>query len=199
MKIVSKRYSGSFLVLLVSLVGCSAVQKKSMTLPVLEPARESVPVLIQFDDADKYDPASIRATYYTGTEGKDRRTDREYAKFPILVGTGARSKELELEGSLFRRSSFLVSERIDFYLYLDGNNLSHNCNLGVEDVTANHPNTSKRSFRSIKLYFRGTGIVDERRTYASFAVGLITYFLYNILGTGFRTEKMDCGLILEGS
>ncbi|EQA44260.1 putative lipoprotein [Leptospira broomii serovar Hurstbridge str. 5399] len=179
-------------------IACSQIRKNTTPVPVIEPRRAEIPLLVQFETVDQFDAGSIMATFYTGAEGKDRRADREYAKFPILIGSGARAKELELEGTIKRRESFLQSERMDFYLYADGTNLSHNCGLGVEDRSAKEPNLSRRSFRAVKLYFRGTGVVDMRTTTISYAIGFVTYFLYNVISSGFRMEKLDCGIILEG-
>ncbi|MGJ4744932.1 hypothetical protein ACQV5M_01105 [Leptospira sp. SA-E8] len=188
---------GSVLSLLVS---CSGSEKKNpeIQLPSSGEQRSEMPILVQFEDDLEYDVKTLMATFATGTEGKDRRLDREYAKFPILVGTGARAKELELEGTVTRRVSWSRSERKEVLISIEGNKLTHNCGLGITDRTVSFSDPGKKPFRSVRLYFQSTGVRDTPRTGAAWVLGLGTYLLYPLVYTGFIVEKMDCGLVVEG-
>ncbi|TGJ98842.1 hypothetical protein EHQ53_11420 [Leptospira langatensis] len=187
-----------FLLFLVSLslLNCSGAEKKldSMDLPVLELNRAEMPILVQFEDDQEYNAKTVMATFFTGVEGKDRRADREYARFPLLVGNGARAKELELEGTVTRKQSYKYGRK-EIYLLIEGNKLSHNCGLGIKESSAS--NLSKQ-FRSVKIYFSPTGQKDIPASGFSIALGLVTYMIYPLFITGFVVEKMDCGLIVEG-
>ncbi|TGK62597.1 hypothetical protein EHQ27_18775 [Leptospira wolffii] len=187
-----------FLITLVFLSSnCSSVEKKEVQIPFLGEKRADLPILIQFEEEQEYNAKSLMATFFTGQEGKEQRVDREYAKFPILVGTGARSKELELEGTVTKRESAMRSEVKEVYIHINGSTLSHNCGLGVLDSFSSSKSGLK-AFRSVKILFRGTGDKDVPRTGVSWALGLVTYFLYPLIATGFYVEKMECGLVLEG-
>ncbi len=176
---------------------CKSPEKKEALLPVFGEKRAELPILLQFEEDQEYDVKTLLVTFFTGTEGKDRRTDREYAKFPILVGTGARAKEIELEGTVTRRESVIRSERKEVNIYVEGNKISHNCGLGVTEKSSSSESI-KKQFRSVKIFFRNTGEKDYGRTGVSLAVGMFTYLLYPLFYSGFVVEKMDCGLILEG-
>lgn len=182
------------------LVSCSGAEKKNpeIQLPSSGEQRSEMPVLVQFEDDLEYDVKTLMATFATGVEGKDRRLDREYAKFPILVGTGARSKELELEGTVTRRVSWSRSERKEVLISIEGNKLTHNCGLGITDKTLALSDSGKKPFRSVRLFFQSTGVRDTPRTGFAWVVGLGTYLLYPLIYTGFVVEKMDCGLVIEG-
>ncbi|TGL35112.1 hypothetical protein EHQ52_11580 [Leptospira koniambonensis] len=182
------------------LISCSGAEKNSpeILLPASGEQRAEMPVLVQFEDDLEYDVKTLMATFATGVEGKDRRLDREYAKFPILVGTGARSKELELEGTVTRRVSWSKSERKEVLITIEGNKLTHNCGLGITDKTLGSADSAKKPFRSVRLFFQSTGVKDAPRTGIAWVVGLGTYLLYPLIYTGFVVEKMDCGLVLEG-
>ncbi|TGM89852.1 hypothetical protein [Leptospira licerasiae] len=181
-------------------VSCSGAEKKNpeVQLPSSGEQRSEMPVLVQFEDDLEYDVKTLMATFATGTEGKDRRLDREYAEFPILVGTGARSKELELEGTVTRRVSWSKSERKEVLISIEGNKLTHNCGLGITDKSLNFSDSGKKPFRSVRLFFQSTGVRDTPRTGFAWVLGLGTYLLYPLIYTGFVVEKMDCGLVLEG-
>ncbi|TGK04476.1 hypothetical protein EHO58_11260 [Leptospira selangorensis] len=182
------------------LPSCSGAERQNpeIQLPSSGEQRSEMPVLVQFEDDLEYDVKTLMATFATGVEGKDRRLDREYAKFPILVGTGARSKELELEGTVTRRVSWNKSERKEVLITIEGNKLTHNCGLGITDKTLALSNPGKKPFRSVRLFFQSTGVRDTPRTGFAWVVGLGTYLLYPLIYTGFVVEKMDCGLVIEG-
>lgn len=198
------RHSGSYkkrflslalLLISLSVIGCQSQEKKESQLPFTEEKRAELPILIQFDESREYDAKALLVTFYSGENGKEKRADREYAKFPILVGTGARAKELELEGTVTVRESLIRSERKEILLTIEGNKISHNCGLGiVEDPSK----TGKKAFRSVKIFFRPTGERDYPLTGISWGIGAFTYFLYPLITTGFFVEKMDCGLLVEG-
>ncbi|PJZ26655.1 hypothetical protein CH352_04505 [Leptospira hartskeerlii] len=195
------KYSITFFVSVLSiLASCSGVEKKNpeVQLPSSGEQRSEMPVLVQFEDDLEYDVKTLMATFATGVEGKDRRLDREYAKFPILVGTGARSKELELEGTVTRRVSWSKSERKEVLISIEGNKLTHNCGLGITDKTGPFSDSGKKPFRSVRLFFQSTGVRDTPRTGFAWVIGLGTYLLYPLIYTGFVVEKLDCGLVIEG-
>ncbi|TGN03261.1 hypothetical protein [Leptospira dzoumogneensis] len=195
------KYSIIFFVSISSLlVSCSGAERQGseIQLPSSGEQRSEMPVLVQFEDDLEYDVKTMMATFATGVEGKDRRLDREYAKFPILVGTGARSKELELEGTVTRRISWNRSERKEVLITIEGNKLTHNCGLGITDKTLTFSDPGKKPFRSVRLFFQSTGVRDTPRTGITWVVGLGTYLLYPLIYTGFVVEKLDCGLVLEG-
>ncbi|TGK07846.1 hypothetical protein EHO59_07045 [Leptospira semungkisensis] len=181
------------------LPNCSGAEKKldSMDLPAAELRRTEIPVLVQFEDDQEYNAKTVMATFFTGVEGKDRRADREYAKFPLLVGNGARAKELEIEGTVTRKQSYKYSRK-EIYLMIEGNKLSHNCGLGIKEASAPNASPARKQFRSIKIYFSPTGEKDIPATGFSIALGLATYMIFPLFVTGFVVEKMDCGLIVEG-
>ncbi|EMK00993.1 hypothetical protein AB3N61_13270 [Leptospira sp. WS58.C1] len=189
-----------FVSVLFFLVSCSGAEKKNpeVQLPASGEQRAEMPVLVQFEDDLEYDVKTLMATFATGTEGKDRKLDREYAQFPILVGTGARSKELELEGTVTRRVSWSKSERKEVFITIEGNKLTHNCGLGITDRSVGLSDPAKKPFRSVRLFFQSTGVRDTPRTGFAWVLGLGTYLLYPLIFTGFVVEEMDCGLVVEG-
>ncbi|MEI1280447.1 hypothetical protein V6Z05_19095 [Leptospira venezuelensis] len=195
------KYSIILFVSILSLaISCSGAERQNpeVQIPSSGEQRSEMPVLVQFEDDLEYDVKTLMATFATGVEGKDRRLDREYAKFPILVGTGARSKELELEGTVTRRVSWSKSERKEVLISIEGNKLTHNCGLGITDNTLAFSDSGKKPFRSLRLFFKSTGVKDTPRTGLAWVVGLGTYLLYPLIYTGFVVEKMDCGLVIEG-
>ncbi|TGL61494.1 hypothetical protein [Leptospira sarikeiensis] len=184
----------------VFILSCSSAEKKKeeVQVPASGELRAEMPILIQFEEDQDYDVKTLMATFATGTEGKDRRLDREYAKFPILVGTGARSKELELEGTVTRRISWSRSEKKEVLISIEGNKISHNCGLGITDKSLKVSDPGKKPFRAVRIYFKGTGERDSSSTGLAWVLGAGTYLLYPLIYSGFVVEKLDCGLVLEG-
>ncbi|PJZ69317.1 hypothetical protein CH373_13605 [Leptospira perolatii] len=177
---------------------CSSWEKKTeSSIPTVPaPNRDQLPILVQLQDLNDQYIGNFTSTFYSGEEGKDRKVEKEYAKFPILVGPGGKGTELELEGRFQQRVSLLTSYTKNLYLKVEGNKVTHNCTLGVE--AAKEDRSLRKPFRSVMVYFKETENFDATGMTLTYTVGVATRLFYPIFVTGFLFRKYDCGLILEG-